>query len=661
MIHPSYAILRRTVFRTLFTNCSPAETTAPAEVRRLPGNKLHIVYTYAAAPAAMEITELPGSGTVHWNGATVATIRSPHDSNSRTVPAIIPLPAPVPPSAGKNILELHLDHVPSPLHAGVILHTGNFDELHRAHANRRLLDGAILGTLVLAGTFNMLLLLANPRNVSHLWFSALTLLAAGLHARRQHLFEATAVEFIAPERLAAWYFAADTWTIAVALPVLLFSFFYVLFPGLGNYAGPRIKPGSLYTRRMRTLLWIICGCALVLSTLMLLAPAAVYAPYLGLLFYGYSVPLMLLAAIPVLLALRKKYRASLLAAVGGTGTAAGLLLDYGFLLEGRTPLYASTGAMVLVFAMVVLMGPQRYEMHRQLKTSRHTLRDTNKKLVIADRQKNRYILGSAREMIAPLQDMLAHCLDIVGDPAYKLHSTQLAVLSRMMDTARLMLRRFQRIQLNFGGRDGEGRTTNFQAVDAAFFLNSQAIVFEERHPQLRIDVRVPDDLHRLHADPELLEICLAELIDNVAAHGRGGRVTLETGRRGHGRAALCVYEREAAIGAEAAVDLIEEFRTGVVDTERVGLGFSLVRRIAEIHGSDFSIRRAEDEDGLRYEFTVPLVMTETPEQMPGDVNALRHVQFLSEIGFDRQARKEAQALVKREPAMKVMVDGVWKR
>ncbi len=644
------------IFLTLAAAHCTANPTPPTETR-ISEDKLYVIYDYTRPPAAVEITELPGTAVVLWNGSTLATIRDSRDPHTRIPPAIVELP-----DAEPGRLELRLSHVPSPRHAGVILRTGSAAELRQQHANHRLVDGVILGILLLAGTFNMLLLSANPRNTSHLWFGVLTLLAAGMHARRQHLLEAFVTPHlgVAPEQLAQWFFALEIWMIAVALPVLLCSFLYVLFPGLGADPGPRNKIGTPYTRRMRIILGLVRGCAVVLSVIIFGTPPGAYAPYLNIIFYGYSTPVMILAAVPVLLALHRKYRVSLLAAVGGGGTAIALIADYGLILDGRSPLYASAGALVLVFSSMALMRPQRYHMHRELKTSRSTLRDSNKKLMLADRQKNRYIVGSAREMIAPLQDMLAHCLDIVGDPAYRLHSTQLSVLSHMMDTAKRMLRRFQRIQLHFGG-DGADRPANFQTVDAVFFLNSQAIVFEERHPELNLRVRVLDDPGRLHADPELLEICLAELVDNVAAHGRAGTVTLEAGRRGNGRAYLCVHERESRLNVDEAAELIEEFRTGArADSERIGLGFSLVRRIAEIHGSDFTIRRDENEDGLRYEITVPLVPAASTDQPPTDVSSLRHIQFLGEIGFDRQARQEAKALLRREPAMRAMVDAALK-
>ncbi len=121
-------------------------------------------------------------------------------------------------------------------------------------------------------------------------------------------------------------------------------------------------------------------------------------------------------------------------------------------------------------------------------------------------------------------------------------------------------------------------------------LAQDAIALRER----RLDaVTVAGDLHPapLHGDPALLERLIANLVDNSIAHNldEDGWVTIETGHT-DGCTWLRVSNSGPEIPQELIPELFEPFRRmegerTVATTAGVGLGLSIVRAIADVHGA----------------------------------------------------------------------------
>ncbi|MEQ9366764.1 MAG: hypothetical protein RIF32_21170, partial [Leptospirales bacterium] len=183
------------------------------------------------------------------------------------------------------------------------------------------------------------------------------------------------------------------------------------------------------------------------------------------------------------------------------------------------------GVLGFVLSMVILMGPNRYEMHRQLRRSRNVLRDANRKLRHLDALKNRYITGSAREMQPPLEGMLEQCMQLVEDPTYRLGRSQLAALSGVMDMARKMIQRNERAAVLFAAT--EIRAREFDAV--RFFEMLLVVLEEQLHPlrfKLSLDASTPTGQVPIFADPTLIETAFVELAENARSHGVAKRIEI---------------------------------------------------------------------------------------------------------------------------------------
>ncbi|MBP1849529.1 ATP-binding response regulator [Rhizobium halophytocola] len=103
---------------------------------------------------------------------------------------------------------------------------------------------------------------------------------------------------------------------------------------------------------------------------------------------------------------------------------------------------------------------------------------------------------------------------------------------------------------------------------------------------------VPSKLH-VFADPTLLGTMLQNIVSNALKYAPGRPVLIGCRRRG-GRIAIEVHDRGDGITAEHLPHLFEEFyqirERGDKDVEGVGLGLSIVRRLARLMELDVSIR-----------------------------------------------------------------------
>ena len=433
--------------------------------------------------------------------------------------------------------------------------------------------GVLIGILSLAGLFNLLLLLANWRNRSHLVFAAISLIAA--------------VATLAPQ----W---PGFWLQRALVPMLLCLFIYVLFPALRH---AERRQGWFQSGRLLAL-WAGAPGLLAL-TLAALLPDAPRQPGGWMIARLYWMAMSVAALSMLAAALRRQQQGALLLSLGvgaAFGTAGFALFGFApgfFLTETQTWIRPAVGGLlVFVLTMVFLMGPNRYRMHRQLSRSRGVLHEANQKLRHLDALKTRYVSSSAREMQAPLEAMLSDCMELVEDPAYRLSSRQLAALSGVMDMARRMIRRNERAARLFES-ESDSAAIDLRDLSGGEFLNMLAIVLGERHPHL--ELRFVDlseaDSDRLRIDPRLVEAAFEELVENSARHGSAGvrgRIVLadspEPGSSGARRLSLQYRESVQPDSPEPGElrELVDEFesRSRSGGQAGVGLGLSLVRRIA---------------------------------------------------------------------------------
>jgi len=106
----------------------------------------------------------------------------------------------------------------------------------------------------------------------------------------------------------------------------------------------------------------------------------------------------------------------------------------------------------------------------------------------------------------------------------------------------------------------------------------------------------------VHGDSELLRILLRNLIDNAVKHTPSGTVVQINVVNDQGAICLSVSDNGSGIPEQERESVMERFyRPLGTQASGSGLGLSIVKRIAEIHGATLRMVSPDDGNGLRVE------------------------------------------------------------
>jgi two-component system sensor kinase FixL len=146
-----------------------------------------------------------------------------------------------------------------------------------------------------------------------------------------------------------------------------------------------------------------------------------------------------------------------------------------------------------------------------------------------------------------------------------------------------------------------------QAIDLnalARECTEAALAASTRHADIR--QQLDPDLPPVLADPVQIRQVILNLLRNAAeatARVRAPVIELSTeGRRDSVR--LSVADNGPGIGAHMAAKLFRAFETSKPDG--MGLGLAISRMIAQNHGGDLVLERAEERPGARFELRLPV-------------------------------------------------------
>jgi two-component system sensor histidine kinase QseC len=110
----------------------------------------------------------------------------------------------------------------------------------------------------------------------------------------------------------------------------------------------------------------------------------------------------------------------------------------------------------------------------------------------------------------------------------------------------------------------------------------------------------------VQANPALVEVLLRNLIDNAVRYSPGGTTVRVDVREESAAIRLSVVDEGPGVPASELERLGERFhRPSGMTTPGSGLGLSIVRRIAEIHGALVRFSVGPEGKGLKAEVELP--------------------------------------------------------
>ena len=242
------------------------------------------------------------------------------------------------------------------------------------------------------------------------------------------------------------------------------------------------------------------------------------------------------------------------------------------------------------------------------------LRRHAERLSEADRRKDEFLAMLSHELRNPLAPIL-HAAELLGHgdadlvrPAREIIRRQAAHLTRLVDDL-LDVSRITRGMVRV-----ERRTVALEEVLEAA-IDTWRHLLAQRKQELTLDL--PEEPIRLVGDSTRLAQIVSNLLHNAAKFTpEGGRITI-TARRENGEVAIRVRDTGMGMASDQLERVFDLFVQGPPPLDRpqggLGLGLTLARRLAELHGGTIEARSEGSGLGTEFVVRVPLI-AEVPEE-----------------------------------------------
>lgn len=228
----------------------------------------------------------------------------------------------------------------------------------------------------------------------------------------------------------------------------------------------------------------------------------------------------------------------------------------------------------------------------------------------ADRRKDEFLAILSHELRNPLAPIRTgvHLLEVAYDePATRqivpVLTRQVEHITRLLDDL-LHVSRIIRGQIDLRMQHTELAGAIQIAMDAC------APLIQSKGHQLRVNL--PETPVMLHADPDRLAQMFSNLLNNAAKYMEpGGTIELAATRHTH---EVCISIKDQGIGIPSAnIDSVFDmfFQVGTnrhQHRDGLGIGLSLVKRLAELHGGSVSARSAGPGQGSEFLVRLPAIV-----------------------------------------------------
>jgi two-component system sensor histidine kinase PrrB len=202
----------------------------------------------------------------------------------------------------------------------------------------------------------------------------------------------------------------------------------------------------------------------------------------------------------------------------------------------------------------------------------------------------RFAADAGHELRTPLQSIRSN-LDIARSSDASPDEQHLA-----LDVAIQQSERMNRLVDGLQGlaRGEAGLGTSGTEVDLGDIADSAVYVTRTRHPDLFIDVDLPDSGPTVTGDADGLWRVIENLLENAARHGRpGGRITMQVARL-NGGAEILVDDDGPGIPPAERERVMRRFQRGPgAAAAGSGLGLAIVEAEANRHGGRLSLDTSE--------------------------------------------------------------------
>jgi signal transduction histidine kinase len=264
------------------------------------------------------------------------------------------------------------------------------------------------------------------------------------------------------------------------------------------------------------------------------------------------------------------------------------------------------------------------ELESRVQARTAELARANEALKEADRRKDEFLAMLAHELrnpLAPLRSGLQLLLQSDGSretflPIHRIMERQLDLLIRLVNDLLDVSRITQgRIEL-------QKRETNLAEIMEIALETSRPSISAGRHD---LKAAFPPDPLPFYADPVRLAQAIANLLNNAAKYTPEGGIIRLSGEYADGSAILTVQDTGIGIPPELQPQIFEIFTQAdsalPYAQGGLGIGLSLVKTLAELHGGGVEVFSEGLHRGSRFTIRFPLVTEEADSALSAQDSA----------------------------------------
>jgi two-component system OmpR family sensor kinase/two-component system sensor histidine kinase QseC len=215
----------------------------------------------------------------------------------------------------------------------------------------------------------------------------------------------------------------------------------------------------------------------------------------------------------------------------------------------------------------------------------------------------RFTADAAHELRTPLAAIRLNAELMQGAPSPEAFREAAGDLLAGVDRSSRLIEQLLALARLDGGQE---RLAGFEAFDLAQLLGEQLPDQERLAGRRGVRLELQAGSAHVHGDRELLAVLLRNLVDNaVRFGGAGGQVTIVSRAAGQ-QAQLVVSDTGPGIAPAECAHIFERFyRVEGTGEYGSGLGLSIVRRIADLHGAQVEVRAGPDGRGVQFIVVFP--------------------------------------------------------
>jgi two-component system sensor histidine kinase KdpD len=142
-------------------------------------------------------------------------------------------------------------------------------------------------------------------------------------------------------------------------------------------------------------------------------------------------------------------------------------------------------------------------------------------------------------------------------------------------------------------------------------IGAAVLSFRKRHPDVAVEVSVPDNVLMVPIDPVLIQQVMQNLLDNAVFHGKTTTGIRVRASAENGKAVVSVEDNGVGIERNRLNHLFDGalpfsgLQQNADHTRSLGIGLSACRTIIQAHGGSITAHNLP-EGGACFSFTLPL-------------------------------------------------------